>query len=332
MWLCLLLDVLYLKVCYNGMPSSKPHTARKYISPLNMNNLRGRMLNVPKSKSNLKTEFLVVYGQNSSLEKWFGLASELRNYGNVTMPDLPGFGGMQSFYKINEKPTLDNYADYLAAFIKLRYRRKKIVVLGLSFGFVVITRMLQRYPELTNKINLIINVSGFSHKEDININKWIKTKNLVVSKLFARNITSEIYNAFAHDEFIFKLFHKIPNNDEPKLDKKQLNNIIKFEISLQKKNDTKTKMYIINEILKLDNCQQSIDLPVWSLVGAYDEYLHADKVKSHLESIFSKYHEIKYKKNTHKGYLGAVQIDDIVLLIPYKLKVLLNRYNKQSKI
>ena len=82
------------------MPNSKPHTIKKYISPLYMDKLRGRMLVLPKQKTTTKTDFLIVYGLNSTIEKWSSLAYELRKYGNVTMPDLPGMGGMQSFYKL----------------------------------------------------------------------------------------------------------------------------------------------------------------------------------------------------------------------------------------
>src|SRR5687767_2102595 len=117
-----------------------------YIVPLNMNGLRGRMLRVPTPK-NKNREILAIYGHHALIERWWGLIQNLNEFGGVTMPDLPGFGGMDSFNKIDQKPTIDNYADYLAAFIKMRYKRQRITILGISFGFVVATRMLQRYPE-----------------------------------------------------------------------------------------------------------------------------------------------------------------------------------------
>jgi hypothetical protein len=205
------------------MPISKPHTGKKYIFPLNMNKLRGRMLIVPKLRANSKTEFLVIYGQKSTLEKWLSLALELSKYGNVTMPDLPGFGGMQSFYKINEKPTIDNYADYLAAFIKLRYRRKKIVIIGLSFGFVVVTRMFQKYPDMTSRVNFVINVSGFCHKDDIRLSKWKKSRITSMSKLFTYYSASSIHGTFMEDELIHKLVHTTPKGISSQLDKNTKN-------------------------------------------------------------------------------------------------------------
>jgi len=77
----------------------------------------------------------------------------LSQYGNVTMPDLPGFGGMQSIFRVNEKPTVDNLAGYLASFIKFKYKRRRITIFAADLGFVVVTRMLQQYPEIARKLN-----------------------------------------------------------------------------------------------------------------------------------------------------------------------------------
>ena len=119
-----------------------------------MNGLQGRMLHLPAPKGRNR-EILLVYGHHSSLERWWGLAQVLNRYGAVTMPDLPGFGGMDSLYKIDKKPTIDNLADYLAAFVKMRYKRRRVTIIGMSFGFVVVTRMLQRFPELVKKVDVL---------------------------------------------------------------------------------------------------------------------------------------------------------------------------------
>src|SRR5690242_18466376 len=136
-----------------------------YIRPLDMNGLAGRMLVLPAPK-NKQTEILFVYGQHSSLERWWGLLRYANKYGAVTAPDLPGFGGMESFHKIGKKPTLDNYADYLAAFVKLKYRKKKVIILGMSLGFVIATRMLQRYPELRKNVTMLVSLAGMTHRDD----------------------------------------------------------------------------------------------------------------------------------------------------------------------
>src|SRR5262249_48894244 len=145
--------------------TKKTPDPQEYIKPLNMNGLPGRMLHMPAPKG-YNREILMVYGHHSSIERWFGLAQVFNKYGTVTMPDLPGFGGMRSFYKIGQKPTLDNMADYLASFIKLRYKRRRITIVGMSYGFVVATRMLQRFPDLAKRVDLIVSLVGFAHKDD----------------------------------------------------------------------------------------------------------------------------------------------------------------------
>src|ERR1700730_17200494 len=136
-----------------------------YIVPLNMNGLEGRMLRVPASGKR-EREILLIYGHHAMLERWWSLVENLNEYGAVTMPDLPGFGGMASFAKIKKKPTIDNYADYLAAFIKLRFRRKRFTIVAISYGFVIVTRMLQKYPELVKRVDILVSLVGFVHKDD----------------------------------------------------------------------------------------------------------------------------------------------------------------------
>src|SRR3569623_1590822 len=156
-----------VKLASKYMPTKLPQNPADYIVPLNINGLEGRMLHVPAPKGKRSdVEIMFIYGAHSSLERWWGLMQVLNDYAAVTMPDLPGFGGMDSFYRIGKKPTIDNLADYLAAFVKMRYKRKKVVIAGMSFGFVIATRMLQRHPELVKKVELMVSIVGFAHHDD----------------------------------------------------------------------------------------------------------------------------------------------------------------------
>ena len=137
-----------------------------YLSPLVMNRLRGRVLRLPAPRGKNR-EILLIYGQHASLERYWELALELNQYGAVTIPDLPGLGGMTSFYKIGVKPTIDVLADYLAAFVKLRYKRRKVTIMGLGLGFVVVTRMLQRCPDLAKNVELVVSLRGYAHTSDL---------------------------------------------------------------------------------------------------------------------------------------------------------------------
>src|SRR5664279_858482 len=158
--------------------------AADYIQPLNMNGLNGRMLYLPPPK-NQKRELLVLYGHHALLERWWGLVQNLHELGAVTMPDLPGFGGMDSFRKIGKKPTLDDYADYMAAFVQMRYKRRKVTLVGISFGFLVLTRMLQRYPELAKRVDLVVSLVGFMHRDDFLFEPRKRKIYAVLAKVFS---------------------------------------------------------------------------------------------------------------------------------------------------
>src|ERR1044071_4250114 len=138
---------------------------KKYISPLHVNGMNGRLMRLPAPKGK-KRQILLLYGHHASLERLSGLAEVLNAHGSITMPDLPGLGGMDSFYKIGEKPTLDNYADYLASLIKLQYKRRKVTIIAMSFSVPLIVRMMQKYPELARKVEMFVSISGFVRKDE----------------------------------------------------------------------------------------------------------------------------------------------------------------------
>src|ERR1700722_5275861 len=146
----------------------------KYFLPLLMNGLQGRMLVCPSMSSKARREILVVYGQNSDLDFWFVLVSELSKYGTVTMPDLPGMGGMESLKKAGIKPSIESLADYLASFIKLRFKRKRITIICLSSGFAITTKMLQKYPELVRRVDILFCVSGLSQEDILKLRRTMR--------------------------------------------------------------------------------------------------------------------------------------------------------------
>ena len=173
------------------MAKTRQKKPADYIVSLNMNGLQGRMLYLPKPSK--KRNILFVYGHHSSLERWFGLTQVLNRYGAVTMPDLPGFGGMDSFYKLGQKPTLDNMADYLAAFVKMQYKRRRITIVGMSFGFAVVTRMLQRFPDLAKRVDLLVSLVGFAHKEDFLFSPLRFWTYRVLGNIFSQRLPSHFF-------------------------------------------------------------------------------------------------------------------------------------------
>lgn len=263
-----------------------------YIVPLNMNGLQGRMLHLPAKKPGQR-EILFIYGHHSSLERWWGLMQNLNHFGAVTMPDLPGFGGMDSFYKIGEKGTIDNLADYLAAFIKMRYKRRRVTVAGMSLGFVVVTRMLQRYPDLIKKVDMLVSLVGFAHKGDFTFTPMRRTLYRLGAGLFSLPVASSIFRYVALQPFFIRNIYRRTHNAKEKFKGvigEELRELTEFEIHLWHSNDVRTHFRTNWEFLGLDNTKVTVDLPVYHVGVKADRYFDNAVVEQHMRQIFTDFH------------------------------------------
>jgi pimeloyl-ACP methyl ester carboxylesterase len=283
------------------MATRKALNPADYIMPLSMNGLNGRMLNLP-ARNNKKRNILLIYGHHASLERMFGLAEDLNKYGNITMPDLPGFGGMESFYKIHEKPTLDNMADYLAAFVKMRYKRKRVTIVAMSFGFLVVTRMLQRCPELVKKVDLVVSVVGFAHHQDFKFSKRNFRLLRVTSSVFSNRLPAAFVRHVVLRPTMIRLAYKLVADKHSKLkdaDEAERKKRINFEIVLWHINDVRTYMDTTITMLKVNLCDKQVKLPVYHVAVANDRYFDNAVVEQHLKVIFSEVNVINSVMPAH---------------------------------
>lgn len=273
--------------------------------------MTGRMLYLPP-RSKQSREILMVYGHHSSLERWWGLAQNLNDFGAVTMPDLPGFGGMDSFYKIGKSATLDNYADYLAAFVKMRYRRKKVDLVGISFGFLVVTRMLQRYPELTSKVNVLLSAMGFMRADNFVIPKPRYNAFLFGTKLLSVPPFPALFRAIAlHPAVLHRVYTKT-SNAKLKLshaggDKKALDDMMQMEVELWHNNDVKSWAKTGHELLTVDNCATQIALPVWHIYTPHDNFFDNAVIEQQMRVVFSEYQGFPLDAKMHSPSVIATK-------------------------
>lgn len=274
-----------------------------YIEPLYINGLNGRMLHVPATKQTSR-EILVLYGHHALLERWWGLVQNFTEFGAVTMPDIPGFGGMDSFYKIGQKATLDSYADYLAAFIKMRYKRKRVSIVGISFGFLVATRMLQRYPALTNRVDFLISAAGFMRGDDFTFSKLRYRTYRYVPLLFANPVGAFIFRRLALNAPVLRMAYARTNNAKHKFaladhNPERFKRMMDMEIELWQKNDVRTYMRTTIELLNVDNCKHQVNLPVWHVYTKNDHFFDHTIVEQHMRVVFSDFHGVPIKMKTH---------------------------------
>ncbi len=296
------------------------------IVPLNINGLHGRMLKVPP-KNSKKREILLVYGHHASIERMTGFVEELNKYGSVTLPDLPGFGGMESFYKISEKPTLDNLADYLAAFIKLRYKRRHITILGMSLGFLIVTRMLQKYPEIAKRVNLLVSVVGFAHREDFILPKRIRWPLRITASIFSNKYPALFAQTFVLRGPFIRACYALVAGNHSKLkdaDKEEQKRRINFEIGLWQSNDIRTYMDTTITMLRADTCDIQIALPVHHVAVDVDRYFDNHRVEQHLAVIYESVDVINATQKTHAPTVVATA-KEAAPFIPPALKRLLSK-------
>ncbi len=302
-------------------------SADQYVAPLNMNGLQGRVLHMPAPKGRSR-EVLFVYGHHSSIERWFGLMENINRYAAVTMPDLPGFGGMSSFYTIGEEATLDNLADYLASFIKMRYKRKKVVIAGMSLGFVIATRMLQRCPELKNRVEYVVSIAGFAHKDDFTFSPKRHQFYSVASAIVSRRIPSLLFRYLCLNSLAIRYAYRHTHNAKTKfagMNKADLKRMIDFETELWQNNDVRTYMRTTREFLNLDNCSRQIELPVYHIAVEADNYFDNSIVEQHLKIIFESYQLLATLKTDSHAPSIIADVKAAAPFVPPKLRRLLSK-------
>jgi pimeloyl-ACP methyl ester carboxylesterase len=295
----------------------------KYIKPLNVNGLTGRMLSLP-SRDSSRNNFLLIYDVFDSLENMNDLAILLNKFGSVSCIDLPGMGGMRAFNILREKPTLDIFADYLAAIVKLRFRRKRITIVGIGYGFVIATKMLQRNPEIIKKVNLVISLDGYARYDDFELSSlrrkllstayWIGSYGpfsaLAKISFFNSNARRLRYKLLKNDAFYKQL---TPENQIRYLNSKLL---------ASKRINLRTYFRTKFEILTLDNCHVHINTPIWH-VSLSDDKKNQDVIIQHLQVIYSNYYSSNVKVDHHILIMLNSQISG--RLVPPRLRRLLSK-------
>lgn len=296
-----------------------------HLHPLTMNGLHGRMLVVPSRKPHLQREILFIYGVHATLERVYGIVATLSAYGTVVAPDMPGMGGMESFYKIGEKASLDTYADYMAAFVKMRYKRKKVTIVGFSYGFLVATRMLQRYPELTKNVDVLISAAGFTHYEDLSMRPVYKFLLMALCRIGSYKWPSRFIRTIGFNRFVIRAVYWFFRKKNQKLvgsSKARLKELINYEIKLWHDNDLRTWFVQLRTIFTCNNCLSTVDLPVEHVYTDGEQWLDNYKVEQHMLIVFNKFRAHKANIAVHAPVTIANE-DEAAVFIPESIRRIL---------
>ncbi len=308
------------------MPKKQIKNPEDYIEALSMNGLDGRMLRLKPPKNKTK-EILVVYGHHASLERMWGLAGAFNKYAGVTVPDLPGFGGMTSLYKIGKKPDIDTLADYLAAFIKLRYKKRNFNIVAISLGSAIVTRMLQKYPELVKRVDDLASLAGFVHYDDFKPSaRKIKFFKYVTQFLSFAAPAWVIRHLVLRRSFIrwfythFRIKALNPEGETAEDREKRIN----FEVELWRKNDVRTHYYTLSQMLGLNLCMDKVDTKIYHVAIDGDQYFDNHMIEQHMRVIYKDFVKMPLDVHVHAPTVIATA-EEAAVFIPRKLKILLNK-------
>jgi pimeloyl-ACP methyl ester carboxylesterase len=295
---------------------SKDFVLEDYIVDIEINGLKGRMVDAPARDTAAKgVNILYVHGHHSSLERLRGVAELLADYGNICMPDLPGFGGMDHLYKIDQEPTIDALADYLMSFAHLHYgKRKKITIIGLSTGFLVVTRMLQKYPELTGRVDGVISMAGFVHGDAFLFTTNRKLFYKFTSKIFTFKTSSFLLRELVFRKWFIGTAYTKTRNAKARfsgLSLKELNKMVDFEVNLWRKNHVRTHFFTYLEMFKADLVTDSPKIPlklVHVAIGG-DQYFDSKVVEQHLRIIYQNVKVIHHDMGKHAVSVVGTKAD-----------------------
>jgi hypothetical protein len=164
-----------------------------------------------------------------------------------------------------------------------------------------------------------VSAVGFSHYDDFKFSKarmrWYRTGTQIV----ATPPVAFAFRYLALNEWILrKVYHKTFTAKDKFIgaDAEMTEKLMDMEVVLWHANDVRTHMFTTHDMLTVDNCQRRIDLPIWHVSAAADQYFDAYRVEQHLRIIFSEYHECKNKSMRHAPSVVASAKEAAVLIPP----------------
>lgn len=266
------------------------------ILPLELGGLNGRMLKL-EPRTDADTDLLLVYGVHASLERMYSTAQFHSNYGRVWMPDMPGFGGMDSFYKVGLMPSIESYADYLYTVVKAyKLDKKRLRIFAMSFGFLSATRMLQKHPELSDNVEFVISFVGFGRTSDFSLDTFDKFYTKPLLKMASTKTGSALISILVFNRLSLRILFKIFKylNPNPKYRHKtpeEEAEAIEMELDLWTINDARTKFYTYQVLSDFDltKVTRKINLPLHDLTTPTDQYFDHKSVNKTLSRLYESY-------------------------------------------
>ena len=138
----------------------------------------------------------------------------------------------------------------------MRYRRRQFTIIGMSYGFVVATRMIQRYPELAKQVDFVVSVVGFARHDDFKIAPTTFFLMKLGARIFKGRIASLVAKVLINGKTVDATYTLMANRHAKmkNADLAERRKRIEFEKILWRINDLRTWFFINDAIFNLDLC------------------------------------------------------------------------------
>jgi pimeloyl-ACP methyl ester carboxylesterase len=281
----------------------------KNIRPLLINGLHGRTIHI---EGDQRKVIVYIHGLHTLAERHYSLCDYLSDFGEVYGPDMPGFGGMDSFYKVGLEPTYDNYADYIYTFIKSLSVKsdQKLCLVGLSFGSQVMIRLLQKYPDIVEMNPQVISLAGIGSFEDIRTLRAFKAFVIPFSMLCSTKYGSKVINLLLFNPLVlrFVVLLLVMFGAKNRSNKEDWRKVFQMEYNLWKLGDTRTHGFTTVRVFKtslIDSGGSVINLPLHNVAVSGDQYIDANKLAKTMTKIFASYDVVDLPLDSHAPNLIA---------------------------
>lgn len=300
------------------------------ISQLEIFGLKGRLLRLKSKSPKHKQKIVLLSGLHTRHERMYGVADFLSRYGEVYAPDLPGFGGMDSFFSVNRQASADDYAEYIKDFLEKYDLTSGVTIIPNSVASQFFIRMLHNYPETRTWFKKSVGLMAFADDNNFNI-PWVKQTGIDIlvgagrHKLGA-NLLSRTLLSKSFLEFVMKGLVLL----RPKMkvgDKQRRREAIEMEVLLWTENDKRTHGVTAYDMFRRrcsDWFTEPMDMTFYNIATKKDQYFDHQKVTGSMRKIFSDYQDVWIKADLHSpSVIGTA--DDFAGIIPDEaIKILTN--------
>ncbi|MCY3804664.1 MAG: alpha/beta hydrolase [Candidatus Saccharibacteria bacterium] len=295
----------------------------QHLKPLVIDGLRGRLWRANAlNKKHGNHLIVIIYGHHASLERNQGLLQYLRHFGEVLALDLPGLGGMDSFYKINKKPTLDNYAIYLNNVLKKQLTPdKNFTLMGFSLGFLIASQFLKKYPQQSPRVNLLISLVGFLSGQRLIFSPIRRKLYLLGATLISQRFIAGGFRYVILNRFVLRYFYattKLAKSKFKNLTKAQKRQLLVMETHLWHCNDVRTWAYTAKFMLTANLLDYQINGHLYHIATQGDQFLDNQANLMDLKKVYKRVDYASVNLPSHAPTVIATE-KEASLLMPASL-------------